>query len=493
MEVSAKLHPGLKLGPVEYILYVTRCTTNGATINEAISAEDYERIYPVLMCCSFPMNTFENFHRGLFTMEDQIQYETEGELACLRSKVRSVTNDRVDLLPISRTLYELFYLKQYLYARIETDFATETVDDYFNRQQNMLLIRPFFFDHNSKLTRITLDEFCAQARTFVLEDPYLCLLHYELNTRLVEYLKSHVKTTNWSSVTYTDLEHLIENLCHECEVLQKGTDSALARQFDTWPLTSPALGARLDQLYNHLSDVEFEQQEDALEEVFLNEFSTDIKRVKRLIKTMLQNKDYRAEQLLELIASINNKVIENELYGLLFYQYCAELSSFDLEALDNKTLNKMLTTINIVDKVDTCVDRFRKRGYINRELINRCIQLEMEPQQEDVCFLYRATNSIDEEGNTIKNALEQAVPHSLSFGPSIFAGAIHDKTATAYNYLIQQKYAQGYLIRLPQKEFFGGTASSLFFMPPLPAIVQLASIGELFHPRSKVCIEEAQL
>lgn len=63
----------------------------------------------------------------------------------------------------------------------------------------------------------------------------------------------------------------------------------------------------------------------------------------------------------------------------------------------------MLTTINVVDKVDTCVDRFRKRGYINRELIKRCVQLEMEPQQEDVCFLYRATNSIDEEGNTIKS------------------------------------------------------------------------------------------
>ncbi len=92
-------------------------------------------------------------------------------------------------------------------------------------------------------------EFCAQARTFVLEDPYLCLLHYELNTRLVEYFKKHVKATDWSSITFNDLEIVINALCAECEALQKGNDSDIAREFGTWPLTSPALGARMEQLY----------------------------------------------------------------------------------------------------------------------------------------------------------------------------------------------------------------------------------------------------
>jgi hypothetical protein len=247
-------------------------------------------------------------------------------------------------------------------------------------------------------------------------------------------------------------------------------------------------------MFSHLTDSEFEQKEDELEAVYLNEFLVDIKQVKKVITTMLKNKDYRAEELVDVIARINNKVVEDELYGLLYHQFCAELSSFDLDALDTKTLNKVLLTINIVDKVDTCVDRFHKRGYINRELIKQCVRLEMDPQQDDVCFLYRATNSIDEEGNTMQNELKQdSVPHSLSFGPSLFAGAMHDKTATVYNYLIQQKYAQGYLIKLPKKEFFGGVGSTLFFMPPLPAIVQLASIGELFHPRSKIFIQESQM
>lgn len=114
---------------MEYILYEKRCELDGMIIYDALSAEDYERIYPILMCCSFPMNTFEDFHKGnpmnytmyfnivlifvtgLFTAEDQIVYETEGELSLLGSKIRSLTNDRVNLLPISRTLYELFYLQ----------------------------------------------------------------------------------------------------------------------------------------------------------------------------------------------------------------------------------------------------------------------------------------------------------------------------------------------------------------------------------------------
>ena len=102
-------------------------------------------------------------------------------------------------------------------------------------------------------SKITIDEFCDQARRCVLEDPYLCLLHYELNTRLVEYLKLNVHADDWSRITYSDLEQLIDTICDELIVLQKGNENDLARQFDTWPLTSPALGAQLEQTYRYLN------------------------------------------------------------------------------------------------------------------------------------------------------------------------------------------------------------------------------------------------
>jgi len=54
----------IQLGPVEYILYETRRDGCGIFTYDAVSAEDYELIYPIMMCCSFPMNTFQNFHKG---------------------------------------------------------------------------------------------------------------------------------------------------------------------------------------------------------------------------------------------------------------------------------------------------------------------------------------------------------------------------------------------------------------------------------------------
>ena len=92
----------------------------------------------------------------------------------------------------------------------------------------------------------------------------------------------------------------------------------------------------IDVSVSHLTDSEFEGKEDELEAVYLNEFLVDIKKVKKVIKTMLKNKDYRAEELVDVVARINNKVVEDKLYGLLYHQFCAELSSFDLDALDTK-------------------------------------------------------------------------------------------------------------------------------------------------------------
>jgi hypothetical protein len=54
------------------------------------------------------------------------------------------------------------------------------------------------------------------------------------------------------------------------------------------------------------------------------------------------------------------------------------------------------------------------------------------------------------------------------------------------------KYA--YAIKLKKKDFLSHSEKDfqlqqLFYLPPIPTIVQLASIGEFFHPRSKVYID----
>jgi hypothetical protein len=52
----------------------------------------------------------------------------------------------------------------------------------------------------------------------------------------------------------------------------------------------------------------------------------------------------------------------------------------------------------------------------------------------------------------------------------------------------------GYAIKLRKKDFLSQIEKDfqpqqLFYLPPIPTIVQLASIGEFFHPRSKVYID----
>jgi hypothetical protein len=88
----------------------------------------------------------------------------------------------------------------------------------------------------------------------------------------------------------------------------------------------------------------------------------------------------------------------------------------------------------------------------------------------------------------------RCLPHSLSFGSGLFSGILHDKTATPYNYFNKSKVKYAYAIKLNKKDFFCGATKAfdpqrLFFLPPLPTIVQLAGIGEFFHPRTKVYIE----
>lgn len=116
------------------------------------------------------------------------------------------------------------------------------------------------------------------------------------------------------------------------------------------------------------------------------------------------------------------------------------------------------------------------------------------------------------------NSLDD-VPHSLSFSSSLFSGVFHDLTATV-SYLIRKKKVQTlYLIPF---QHTGHDASSLrvsrlsfsnsllettrietenlfkpigdeslfpFFIPPLPPLLQLFGIGEIFHPRSLLFLE----
>lgn len=100
--------------------------------------------------------------------------------------------------------------------------------------------------------QLTIDEFATHARAFVLQDPYLCLLHFELNARLVDYFKQNHGARDWTKVCARDCEHVIDLLCADCEALQHGQKNEVARELDVWPLTSPGLATRLEHMFEYV-------------------------------------------------------------------------------------------------------------------------------------------------------------------------------------------------------------------------------------------------
>lgn len=88
------------------------------------------------------------------------------------------------------------------------------------------------------------------------------------------------------------------------------------------------------------------------------------------------------------------------------------------------------------------------------------------------CFLlYRGTKSDLE--------MENIDWHNLSYGSSLFAGAVYDGGATAFHFM---RDANGYVLPVPFEEL----DNPLFHIPTTNTIAQLLSQGELFHIRTKV-------
>lgn len=206
-------------------------------------------------------------------------------------------------------------------------------------------------------------------------------------------------------------------------------------------------------------------------------------------------------------------------------------SDHSLRAL--KELKRHLTPLAVVDP---CVHSFTKPDYLRRkDIIYSSLYLElglerkgfqqdnsqvrapiMEGQldlqawhwpaqcDEEFFLLYRGTRSLrhDSSVRQLGNATPSnpAGAHSLSYGLGLFAGVMQDTSATPFNYM-RKRGMEAYAIKILRREYKAHDSSlgahdkantlaeRLFFVPPLPTSAALKGLGELFHPRSKVCID----
>lgn len=112
----------------------------------------------------------------------------------------------------------------------------------------------------------------------------------------------------------------------------------------------------------------------------------------------------------------------------------------------------------------------------HEEIITNSIQLECSEAAKNSLILYRGSNFPNDD---ILNAEQEA--YSLSYGVSLFAGAIYDGGATAFYYMRDAKCEASATV-IPLKDL----NQAPFYCPIEHPLIQLYSEGEWFHARSKV-------
>ena len=225
------------------------------------------------------------------------------------------------------------------------------------------------------------------------------------------------------------------------------------------------------------------------------------------------------------------------LYPRLF-GYVAALEE---RGYDDHTLLALKRRLCPESVVDPCVHSFRKKDYLRRtDIIFKAFEIEMGTEGEDDFFvLYRGTRNPSLDGSVLVNSpatthrdvdeddegddggeektyypsshhdrggggkaglkgrrrecTDKTNPwraHSLSLGMGLFSGILKDETATPYNYM-RKKGIEGYAVKIYLREYYA-LVNKLVWVPPLPRLVQLGGIGEMFHPRSKVFVGGAE-
>jgi hypothetical protein len=102
-----------------------------------------------------------------------------------------------------------------------------------------------------------------------------------------------------------------------------------------------------------------------------------------------------------------------------------------------------------------------------------------------------STINVSDESFEIAYRKGEIKPYSVSFGNSLFAGAINDLSACAYIHLggvlvaPAHLKAVGYTLQINKYDYIKNQNSQLFFIAPLGSIPALFSAGEFFHTRSK--------
>lgn len=169
------------------------------------------------------------------------------------------------------------------------------------------------------------------------------------------------------------------------------------------------------------------------------------------------------------------------------------------------------------------------RQYSHNDLLSKIIDLEYEARELNKALLIRgssfekfqiklglnqqkekliASSLVKQDRSEAEDVSFEAAygekkntPYTISFGTSLFAGALGDRTACAFNFLADptlvssgydrepvMKKIPGYALLIDKKAYMHHHINNLFFIPSLAPIAALFANGEYFHARTKAAI-----
>ena len=145
---------------------------------------------------------------------------------------------------------------------------------------------------------------------------------------------------------------------------------------------------------------------------------------------------------------------------------------------------------------------FRSPHYLTLEpLILTVVQREAELMGTGRFLLFRGVRGHDtDDSSEPLPSTGGSRPYSISYGAALFSGILHDSSAVPYSAMLPFDCAAAAgALQPPGVRAVGhylelgpgaGPWEDYFAVPRIPVLARLAGLGEVYHPRSKVAVED---
>jgi len=419
-------------------------------------------LFDLILKYHFPCSM--NIHTQTLLSTEEKQEIIDNEVLLFGKKLNEFNNHNnttYSFYQMPRTLYDLLVISYYL----SLDINERLNVPYFVLGTDMI-----YFDYEMYCSKV--DEYNKQINNFF----------WSVNNFIHKFIISEIKTT--PPLNYLYCLRIFEILITKCktkhkELLKDPVDKFLKLvqkiiKDDT--LFSDDYidfnkGLKLDQAKNFIIKYypEYVNMEKPLKDMF--DAINDV-----LIHVFEEKYFTKEDKYGRILVKLNNQ-------------------EFIKIAYLTKTLSTNDENLDIISFIDFSSEK-------ETNILRHTLQYELginTVNNDSVVTLYRGSSDLIEN---VVDKRNQNRGYSVSYNLSILGGIFYDKTACTYNYMLGEYKLEDVNIpitkeqdnfnfktryRIKKHNYNDNSISgNLFFIPPLHPLIQLLSLGEYWHPRSKI-------